>query len=309
MFFSEGQAAFFAAHHGVLTRREALEELGFSRGQLERLVGGGTLVRVHPSTYRLSVAPVTWESELRAAAISIDGVASHEAAARLWRIDGFARQRLEVSMWERKRVRRDGVIVHFSRQMHLADAITISGIPTTGIARTVLDLFGVLGSKRQEQLLDAVLRQELLDLTDLYEVVVRHSVQGRNGVGILRRALEFAYDPTAVPDSRWNRMVGQLLRDHGISGIVYEHTVLDEHGVFVGRVDLALPELMIGIELDSIRWHMDRTSFVKDPRRRNRLQLQGWTILNFTWADYSDQPEQLVRTVQSTINAARRSSV
>lgn len=308
VFFNEEQAAFFADHHGVLTRREALDELGLSRGQLERLVSGGALVRVHPSTYRLAVAPATWESKLRAAVLSVNGLASHEAAARLWQIDGFMRRPIEVTMWESKRVRREGVIVHVSRQMHLADTVVINGIPTTGVARTVLDLFGVLWPNRQEQLLDAVLRQELVDLTDLHEVVVRHSVQGRNGVGILRRVLECTYDPSAVPDSRWNRMVGQLLKDHGITGVVYEHTVADNGGAFIGRIDLALPDLMIGIELDSVRWHMDRTSFAKDPRRRNRLQLQGWTILNFTWADYSEQPEQLVRTVQSAISTARRNS-
>ena len=138
---------------------------------------------------------------------------------------------MEVSIWESKRVEREGVIVHFSRQMHLAEPEIIDGIAVTGAARTVLDLFGTLGPKRRQQLC-----------------------------------------------------------------VVYEHEVFDRSGRFVARLDLAIPDLSIGIELDSVRWHMNHDSFVNDPRRRNRLQIEGWTILNFTWTDYAEAPDQLVKT-------------
>ena len=306
VFLMSAQATFFADHHGVASRRELLNVLGFSKGQVERMIANGILFRVHPGVYRLSTARETWRSCLRAAAVSVDGVASHQAAAVLWEIDGFERAALHVTMWESKRLQREGVIVHLSRQMHHAEAIEIDGIMVTGIERTVLDLFAVLGPKRREQLLDSVIRQGLVDVPGLYEVIARHSVQGRNGVGVLRQTLDFSYDASVIPDSRWNRMVGQLLTDHGVGGLTFEHEVFDDRGGLVGRLDLALAEFRLGIELDSIRWHFNRSSFVNDPRRRNRLQLAGWTIINFTWADYVDNPGKLVATVHESIRQARR---
>ena len=49
----------------------------------------------------------------------------------------------------------------------------------------------------------------------------------------------------------------------------------------------------MAIELDSVRFHLNRKSFVADPRRRNRLTLAGWTVLSFTWDDYINHPGAL----------------
>ena len=195
----------------MFSREEGFSALDLSRGQVTRMLESGMLVRAHRGVYRVASSPESWESVLRSAVVGISGLVSHGAAARLWQIDGFRNAAPEISVWESKRVERSGIKMHLSRQMHLADARVINGLPVTGPARTVLDLFAVLWPERRLQVLDAVLRDEILDLEDLYDVIVQHSVQGRNGVGVLRRTLDEQYDPATIPDSRWNRMVGQLL--------------------------------------------------------------------------------------------------
>jgi len=291
---------FLAAHHGVFTRAEALS-LGVSRGQLHRLVATGVLERVQPSTYRLTAAPASWNGRVRAAAVSCGGAASHRAAAAIWEIDGFENAPVEITHWNTQRLDRDGARVHFSTQMHLADITVRDGVPVTGPSRTVLDLFAVLSPKRRIQALDASLRTSLVDLASLEEVIARHSIQGRTGVGRLRVVLEEGYGSRAIPDSRWNRMVRQLFDDHGLPPSFFEHEVFDEQGLFVARVDLAFAEHRVAIELDSVKWHLNRESFTRDPRRRNRLNLAGWQVLSFTWDDYAKTPDRLVATVRQAL--------
>ena len=91
-----------------------------------------------------------------------------------------------------------------------------------------------------------------------------------------------------------------LLLDAGLPEPRYEYQVLDAAGAFIARVDLAYPERKVAIELDSVRWHLNRSSFEADPRRKNKLILAGWTVLTFTWSDYVDTPNALVRTVRDS---------
>jgi len=47
-------------------------------------------------------------------------------------------------------------------------------------------------------------------------------------------------------------------------------------------LDLAYPELMIAIELDGWSVHRWRTAFDRDRSRKNRLEVHGWMVLQFT---------------------------
>jgi very-short-patch-repair endonuclease len=74
----------------------------------------------------------------------------------------------------------------------------------------------------------------------------------------------------------------------------------------MAKVDLAYPPERLAIELDSIRFHMNHVSFRDDPRRRNRLTVHGWTVLNFTWHDYLDDPDGLCGTVAAALTKLQR---
>lgn len=283
-------------HHGVFSRKEATL-LGLTNNKLAGMLRRGEVVRTHPSTYRLTSHRRTWRSNLRAAAISAGGVASHRAAAALWGVDGFGESVSEMTIDACRSIDLAGVKVHRSSQFDRIDLQMIDGIPSTGLARTVLDLAAVVGPRRLELAVDAVLRSAMLEWPDLYAVLVQHSAKGRDGCGRLRQLLDIRYGESAIPDSAWNRMVGKLLLDAGLAEPRYEFEI-HRGEEFIARVDLAYPRQKLAIELDSVRWHLNRTSFVQDPRRKNRLLLAGWQVLTFTWADYADRPQQLVDTVR-----------
>lgn len=288
---------FLAAHHGVFTREEAAQ-CGVNRHALATLKKNGIVIRTYPRTFRMASSTRSWESRLRGAAVSAVGVVSHRAAATMWKIDGFPPGLLEVTIPESRSVSLPGVCIHRSRQFGLIESTKIEGIEVTGIARTVLDLAAVVSARKLHLAIDSVLRQKLLIWPDLYLVLAKHSRRGRNGCGRLRKVLDVRYGESVIPDSAWNRNVGDLLVDAGLPKPTLEHEIRDPSGGFLARVDLAYPQHKIAIELDSVRWHFNQESFTADPRRKNRLMLQGWTVLTFTWSDYVDTPNELIRTVR-----------
>ena len=294
---------FASSRHGVFSRLEA-QKLGISKSQISTRVKNGQFIRVAPAVYALAGSPNTWEQRARIAALTTRGLVSHRAAAYVHDIDGFGPSDIEVTVPKYRRPEGAGLWVHRTTQFGRADAQEVDGIPVTGIARTVLDVAAVLGPKRLNWVVDAVIRQELVTWEDLFHVWVIHSIQGRNGSGRLRKLLEERYGDEQIPDSKWNRMVSDLLIDAGLPAPIMEHEVRC-NGRLIGRVDLAYPDCRLAIELDSSRWHLNAESFVKDPRRKNQLMLAGWTVLTFTWADYADTPRVLVDTVkQARLTAA-----
>ncbi len=303
--FSTEQFSAFAAHHGVLSLDE-LNGVGLSDAQVKRRFASGLLSRPYPRVYQLTAVPPSWIGDARALSLSAKGVISHRAAAYLWGFDERQPEIIEATIAYRRRTRISTAVVHRSKQFDLVDEHEIDEVAVTGPARTVLDCAGVYSRTELGHLVDAAIRSKVLDWPDLYDVYIRHAAKGRNGTGKLRLFLDERYGDRRVPDSRWNRMVGTLLEDAGLGRPAYEHEVRGIDGHLIGRVDLAYPDARLAIELDSVRYHFNHESFVGDPRRKNALQLAGWTVLTFTWSDYVDSPQQLVRTVRSMLTNLNR---
>ena len=293
--------------YGLVTREQALDA-GMSPQQIQRRITAGRWRRAGPGVYLSCAQFVNAHTRLLAACLSCAGAASHRSAAALHGIDGFKLGRPEVTTVRSRGRFADGlgsgIIVHRSVQMDAADMERRLAIPCTGLARTLLDLAAVLSRSRTEQALDAVLRSGRLSCDDLADALDVHAGQGKTGVSCLRAIVDERIGAGEVPLSDWSRWVGDLLHVHGLPRPVFEYRVLDGAGVLVAQVDLAYPDRLVAIELDSIRWHHNRESFVNDRRRRNRLTTAGWNVLTFTWADYSQQPEALCATVA---RALRRS--
>ncbi len=303
--FSSEQFLAFAEHHGVLSLDE-LHGIGLSDAQVKRRYAAGLLARPYPRVYRLTAGPPLWIGDARALALSVSGVISHRSAAYLWGFDERQPSPIEATIAYRRRTRVSSAVVHRSKQFDLIDDVEIEGVPVTGPARTVLDCAAVYSPKELGFLVDTVIRSKLLDWPDLYDVYIRHAAKGRNGTGKLRQFLDDRYGDRRVPDSRWNRMVGTLLEDSDVNQPVYEHEIYRSDGRFIGRVDLAFPDARLAIELDSVKHHLNHESFVADARRKNALQLAGWTVLTFTWSDYVDQPHQLVSSVRTMLTNLNR---
>ena len=287
--------------HGLITRRQALAA-GMTRHQIERAVRTGGWVSEARGVYRHASAPSTPLSRLLSACLAHDGIASHRSAAALYGIDGYRLGRAELTVPRGKRPSMADVRLHQSSQLNLAQSTERQGVPCTRPARTVIDLAAVVSGKRLDRTIDAVLRVGLLRPSDLYAVLALHARRGRNGCAALRSALDSRLGDDPVPLSEWSRIVEDLLVDAGLARPRLEFRICDSDGDLLAQVDLAYPSRRVAIELDSVRYHLNRESFVSDPRRRNRLTLAGWTVLSFTWDDYINHPAALCEAVSASLH-------
>ncbi len=296
-------AALSRRQYGTIHRRQAIE-CGLSERMIEQRIAKGIWMIEAPSVYRLAAVAPTWWTELAVAGSSTGGVASHLTGAHLWDIEGFGQGRPHMTVPDFD-VRRRGVVVHRTARWDLVDPCERHGITTTGIERTVVDLARYLRPDRLSAAIDDVLRRRLSTLDDLASSAVEHSERGRKGVPVLRALIEDRQDEHGVPQSVFNRMVGDLLVRYGLPRPVFEHQIFASDR-FVARVDLAYPDQRLAIECQSRRWHDNSASFDTDPARRAEITRLGWRVLEFTWAHYRHHDVWLVNTVMAHLAAAPR---
>ena len=289
-----------ASHHGVISRAEAIA-FDMSERQIENRLRSDRWERVAAGVYRVAGAPATWRGKVRAAALSLDGLASHGTAATVHGIDGWDHTRIHVVVDQNRRPDpRSDVSIRRSTQMALAGGCEVDGIPVTGLARTTLDVAADVSPKRLDWTIDAVLRNNQLTWSELYAIYARSKAKGRDGGGPFRRMLDDRFGDAEIPDSIFNRMVGQLLVDQGIDWFHYEYELFEGTN-FIARADLAFPEEKLVIECDSKAFHMFTGGFESDRKRSNRITLVGWTVLQFTWKTYVEQPGTIVDDVRDAL--------
>ncbi|MDQ1665917.1 MAG: hypothetical protein QOH75_1948 [Actinomycetota bacterium] len=171
------------------------------------------------------------------------------------------------------------------------DVVLRDGVMITSRPRTVVDCLRVLPMRTGSDLLDRVLQQRWITFEDL--VFRTHELTGRRGVPKLVGQIRTARPGTR---SEAERLMVRLLRRAGITGW-RANFPLDG----VGVLDLAFLTRRVAIEIDGRAWHSAGDRFQADRRRQNRLVLQGWTVLRFTWEDLTCRPHQVIAQVRAAL--------
>jgi very-short-patch-repair endonuclease len=78
------------------------------------------------------------------------------------------------------------------------------------------------------------------------------------------------------------------------------------YGIEGMEVDAAWPEQRLVVELDGWDAHATRQAFRHDRERGNALELAGWRLLRFTWADVTRRQRETAATVRGALACARR---
>jgi very-short-patch-repair endonuclease len=123
------------------------------------------------------------------------------------------------------------------------------------------------------------------------------------------------YDPEAIRDAL-TRRPPKALKDLLTEATVTQSTMKDrfltlcarhrvpqphtQYRVGAKRYDFAWPQQRVVVETDSWPAHANQVAFQADRSQTNALQLAGWLVLRFTWAD-------LTRRSRETAAAVRRS--
>jgi predicted transcriptional regulator of viral defense system/very-short-patch-repair endonuclease len=280
---------------GIVTRAQATAA-GLTRHQIHGRVRSGRWVRVANGAYRV-FAMEGPEHLVRAATTALpDAVASHFSAWSLHRLSGVDPEQVCVLVHSRTTHAFPGVKVfrcHDRASWHVEN---VDGVPSTTLARTIVDLASIVRRNRLEYLIDDAAAASRLDLSDVRDVLDYVARKGKPGVRSLRSILDDRLGD-AHSMSALERKGMALLQAGGIQGFTTEYPIpwSPER-----RFDVAFPRQHLSIEWDSRRWHLQAHAFSADRERDRAAIVHGWRVLRFTWDDVVNRPDHVLDTVRAS---------
>jgi hypothetical protein len=293
----------FARQHW-LASLDDVRKAGGSPSSASRRVASGRWTAVESSVFHLTGAPRTWESTVLAPVLAAGpaACASHLAAAALHGIPGYAKGVPEITIPRGTDLRRSSARIHTSTDLCRCQRVVVDGVPTTDIARTLLDLARLVGDRRLLRGIEWCRRERLLEWGDLVATLARHARKGRPGIRRLRRVIAANADRAEVTDSDLELFALAMIAESGLPAPVLHHRVLAEDR-FVAEVDLAYPQWRIAIELDG-SVHLQAEVRERDLPRQNDLILEGWTVLRFSWKRLADHPDRCLAEIRAALRTA-----
>lgn len=301
-------AAALREQFGVIGLQQA-RELGMSYAAIRWRLTSGEWSRGIGRTFRLTASTPTWNQRALEVLLAAGrgAVLSHASAAFVLGLEGFNQRlpsTLEVSIRPGRRVSLPGVTVH-----HPTDAFpwfTKRGLRVTTLARTLVDLAGVMPEEQFEFTLDSAQRRYPYLARWLEEYLGRLEPRGHAGIGMLAKLLRERNGggtESALEVKTW-----RALRRNGLTEVRRQFEVAEANGRPVMRVDFAWPAHRFVLHADSTLWHLQEQRLTRDALQRMRLQELGWLSLVVTnsmlksgdgWLDY-------VRTQLATRDPQRR---
>lgn len=286
--------AIASRQYGLVTRRQWLAS-GLSSNQLHHAVGSGTLRALYPGVYVLPGSKPCFERDVLAACLATDGVASHRCAAYLWKFRKFERPVVEILVAKGHAPKLDGVTVRRTGRMDVSEQTRLGILPITSRARTLLDLVSV-SPQLVEGALDGTLHRRQLSLRTLQRILDRAGPRhpAHHALAPLVAARLAGRRPT---ESELEDDLLAVLRRYGLPEPVPQCSYRGR------RIDFAYPELVLGIEANSVAAHAAKEDVQRNAEKSN--DLLDWWILYFTYDDIHGAPAELARRVKDAIERRR----
>jgi very-short-patch-repair endonuclease len=284
---------------GLLTYCQ-LDALGVSRQQRRRLVATGVLVPVGALVVRHAAFPTSWEQRMLAAVlVARDGaLASHMAAAWLWRFDGIRPGPVEVTIPRDRNARSVPGTVHRSARIEPADMDLRQLIPKTSATRTFLDIAPRLGARQLEEVLDGAERDGKIWRRRLRWDIdrLRHAGRaGRPGMAAVQALLDRT-EGRPLGDSWLEQEAIRLVSATGLR-MPRVQVKRRTHGGAIARVDLWWDRETLVVELAGHGTHATRRQRQADDERAARLGLCGWAVVEFTYEDVVERPDYVAAMI------------
>jgi len=218
-----------------------------------------------------------------------DAVISHGAAARLHGLWGFDSDTIELTLPPGRRFSRPGVRAHQSRlDGDLSPAHP--ALPVTSLARTLIDLAGVLDELALATALESAWCQDR-HLLDELDRRLEAGARGRRGIRCLRRLIDDARLRGRPLESPLEVRFWRLLHTWKLP-LPQAGVQVNDGGPKSFRFDFLYPSRALAIETDGHRWHRTPEVFISDCQRQSRAAALGYRVMRITWADLDD-PEPI----------------
>ncbi len=288
-----------AAEQYALFTASQWKGAGLSLRGLRRKVVAGVVREIYPSVFAIAGAPPSLEQQVLAACLSVGGVASHRCAAYLWGFRKFEAPMVEVLVKKGRTPSLPEVRVRRTSRLEATDIDMLNGIPITGRARTLLDLCEA-SPRLAEGALNGALHRRQVTVRQLLAVLDRVGPQHPGRV---------RYSGLVTPFGAGQRPTESELEDAFLELVIRRFNLpmpVRQHPVGRRWIDFAYPELILGIEIESVRAHAAREDVHRNASKAN--ELLEWWILRFAFDDIHRWSEQTAALLDRTIAKRRQAA-
>jgi very-short-patch-repair endonuclease len=272
----EAEIAEISSRQKRLIRLDQLKGLGLTRRGVAHRVASGSLYRLHAGVFATHPPPHSHQQRYLAAVYACGEYASLIGPPSAWLYGCLESPPLiaEVNSPTGRGRSRPGVNVR-RKTIASHDLRTHHGIPTTTMARTILDCAHALGEEGTEDLIMAADSKRILNRRRLEELTVEHA--GQPGVRHILSLI--AETPRELRSKNERRMFG-ICRAHAIPLPLTNHRIETAGRTFYA--DFLWPERKLIVEADSWRWHGGRRANESDKDRDQLLAIAGYLVVHFT---------------------------
>jgi very-short-patch-repair endonuclease len=270
-----------------------LRACGVGRSVIEYRVRTRRYIPVHRGVYAVGHPTLTWEGRLWAAlkGAGPGAALSHRTAAHEWNVRRPVRSVIDVSAPRQRRL--DGVEVHRTL-LGPEDVVVIDGLPRTTVARTLVDLAGVLDLRQMEKAIREAEFHKVIHMPELDRLL--DTGRGRKGTRMLRTALDrVATRPDEPTESALeDRFLDEVVERHGLPRPRCQFVLLGY------RLDFFWPDHGLIVEVDG-GGHARRSAMQADRTRDNLLMESGYRVRRFTWDDVAGRAEWVADRVRAAL--------
>ncbi len=275
----------FGQQDGMATVGQ-LVEAGVSRSMIDRKARSAEWERVASGVVGIGGMDWTWRRRARRALLvgGPEACLAGPASCRLSGLDGYdGDERLLVTApGGVEVVAAVGAIAIRSMRLTLRECAVVEGLQCVIRPVALIQVAAVDGRDAAGRALDSMLRRG--DSPEwIRSVAERWKGRGVAGPPAVLSLLDQRVDGR-LPRSWFQRLAKRALQARGFR-MVDEHPVHAPDGRLVAELDLAIPELQIGVECQSWRWHATPTARAADAARKRRLRLLGWELVEVWWRD------------------------
>ncbi|WP_445168486.1 DUF559 domain-containing protein [Mycolicibacterium sp. Dal123E01] len=272
---------------GVVTLAQARRS-GLSEDAVRHRIRAGQWRRCGNGVYFADDRPFTSAARIRASVWSRGRLAAASGLAAAWWLGLVSSPPdiVEITVPRNSHGRAAAGTCLRRRDLAEVDVVEHRWLLVTAPALTVIEAAG-----RNPAIMDTAL-QHRVELGHLEQAHDRN--RGRRGAAASRRLLNAA---AGGARSEAERLMLRLLEGAGVTGWQANFAI----GGYI--VDIAFPAQRVAIEIDGWAFHSDQAAFQNDRVRQNRLALQGWQVLRFTWLDLTQHPERVLAHIRSAVSA------
>jgi Protein of unknown function (DUF559) len=222
--------------------------------------------------------------------------AAHDTAGAIFVFDEFVlRPPFHLLVPRYRNVRRIGHVIHTSDTIPPIDCETRFGLPVVSPSRALIQISSTTDKERLTAALDGALRDGLTTEDFLHRRIAQLRTSGRYGIPQLLAVME-GCEITRGGQSWLEREVLRVFSGAGIPRPQTQAHLSHRNDKLI-RVDFRFEGTPVVVEALGYRWHRTGAQMHIDSERMNRLQLDGYLVLQFTYGRVVGDPDGIVAEV------------